>query len=275
MNSQRAENEGRPFAGPAGPTRWEHFKSPDFSRVDVSSTVVILPIGSTEQHGPHLPVEVDSLLVTEVAHRAAALAPPHAPALVLPTLWVSLAEHHMAYAGSLTLDFETLLAFVRCVVRSLQRQKFCRILLLNGHGGNMAALTLVVDTLSAEFELPLATATYWNVAAQEFAAILEGQPNLLHACEAETSMVMFLRPDLVDAQAACAVAAAPTGFLQEGGVHRWRDMSHWSRSGVVGTPRLASAEKGARLLEAAASALADQFARGAIWGAEVAKPRPF
>ncbi|SCX72562.1 creatininase family protein [Variovorax sp. EL159] len=270
MNSQRADNEGRQFAGPVGPTRWGGFKSPDFSRVDVSSTMVILPIGSTEQHGPHLPVEVDSLLVSEVAHRAAALA----PALVLPTLWVSLAEHHMAYAGSLTLDFETLLAFVRCVVRSLKRQGFRRILLLNGHGGNMAALTLVVDKLSAEFELPLATATYWNVAAKDFAAILEGQPNLLHACEAETSMVMFLRPDLVDAQAACTVASAPTGFLQEGGIHRWRDMSHWSRSGVVGTPRLASAMKGERLLEAAASALADQFARGAIWGDEMVKPSP-
>lgn len=274
MNSPTAENGGKPSSGPTGAAHWGHFKSPDFTRFDTTSTVVILPIGSTEQHGPHLPVEVDSLLVTEVAQRAAALAPPDRPVLVLPTLWVSLAEHHMAQAGSLTLDFAMLLAFVRCVVRSLQRQKFHRILLLNGHGGNMAALTLIVDTLTHELALPLATATYWMVAGKEFAEILEGQPNLLHACEAETSMVMFLRPDLVDAQAACSVVSPTTGFLQEGGFHRWRNMSHWSPSGVVGTPRLVSAEKGQRLLDAAASTLANHLASGTIWADEANVPSP-
>lgn len=244
----------------AAETQWARIRSTDFDRAAAASTVVILPIGSTEQHGPHLPVEVDSLLVTEVARRAAALAAPEVPTLVLPTLWVSLAEHHMANAGTLTLDFDTLLAFVRCIVRSLQRQGYRRVLLLNGHGGNMAALTLVVDTLTREFDLPLATATYWVVAAEAFADILEGQPTLLHACEAETSMVMHLRPELVDEAAARAVAAPATGFTLTGGVYRWRGMAHWSSSGVVGTPKLATAEKGERLLAAAAAALARQLA---------------
>lgn len=253
-------------AAPPMRTRWAEIRSTDFDRTAAASTIVIVPIGSTEQHGPHLPVEVDSLLVTEVAQRAAALANPHAPTLVLPTLWVSLAEHHMAHPGSLTLDFETLLAFLRCIVRSLKRQGHRRVLLLNGRGGNMAALTLVVDQLSRELDLPLATATYWVVAQSAFADILDGQSNLLHACEAETSMVMHLRPELVDMAAARALDAPATGFTPTGGVYRWRGIDHWSCSGVVGVPKLASAEKGARLLQAAAEALAQQLTEnGALW----------
>ncbi|MES2533451.1 MAG: creatininase family protein [Pseudomonadota bacterium] len=258
-------------AAPMAPTQWSRIRSTAFDRAAAASTVVILPIGSTEQHGPHLPVEVDSLLVGEVAQRGAALATQAScptPVLVLPTLWVSLAEHHMADAGSLTLDFETLLGFTRCIVRSLKRQGYRRILLLNGHGGNMAALTLIVDILTAELDVPVATATYWVVAASAFAEILEGQPNLLHACEAETSMVMHLRPDLVDAEAARTVTAPARGFLSVGGVHRWRPIGHWSCSGVVGTPRLASAEKGSRLLHAAAIALSERIADGGIWADE-------
>ncbi len=247
-------------------TQWGERNTLAFDRTQAASTVVILPIGSTEQHGPHLPVEVDSLLVTEVARRAAELSAASVPTLVLPTLWVSLAEHHMGHAGSLTLDFDTLLAFVRCIVRSLQRQGHGRILLLNGHGGNMAALTLIVDILTRELDVPVATATYWVVAAPAFAEILDGQTNLLHACEAETSMVMHLRPELVDAPAARSVEAPATGFTLTGGIYRWRGMRHWSCSGVVGTPQLASASKGERLLSAAAEALAQQLAGGGVWG---------
>lgn len=247
------------------PTQWAQLRTDAFDRERAASTVVIVPIGSTEQHGPHLPVEVDSLLVTAVAERAAALAAAEVPTLVLPTLWVSLAEHHMDHAGSLTLDFDTLLAFLRCIVRSLQRQGYRRILLLNGHGGNIAALNLVVDLLTCELAVLVATATYWVVAAEAFASILEGQPNLLHACEAETSMVMHLRPDLVDTAAARSVQAPATGFTLTGGIYRWRGMLHWSCSGVVGAPQLATPEKGARLLAAAASVLAEQLVGGLVW----------
>jgi creatinine amidohydrolase len=264
---------------PTTSTQWGRIKSTAFDRAAAASTIVILPIGSTEQHGPHLPVEVDSLLVGEVAQRCATLAAQAespAPVLVLPTLWVSLAEHHMADAGSLTLDFETLLGFTRCIVRSLQRQGYRRVLLLNGHGGNMAALTLIVDILTTELDVPVTTATYWMVAAPAFAEILDGQPNLLHACEAETSMVMYLRPELVDAEAARTLTAPASGFLA-GGVHRWRPIAHWSCSGVVGTPQLSSADKGARLLHAAATALAERISGNAIWNDEeedAARPGP-
>lgn len=250
---------------PSPVPHWERLKSPAFDRALAERTTVILPIGSTEQHGPHLPVAVDSALVTEVARRAAAGSTPERPVLVLPTLWVSLAEHHMNDGGSLTLDYDTLRAFIRCVASSLKRQGYRHVLLLNGHGGNMAALNTIVDTLSVELELPLATATYWVLAARAFGEILEAQGTLLHACEAETSMMMHLHPELVDVAAARSVDAPPRGFLQPNGFHRWHGMAYWSRCGVVGVPAQASADKGRRLLEAAGSTLATLLANGAPW----------
>lgn len=253
---------------------WSTLRSPQFDRAAAARTVAVLPIGSTEQHGPHLPVHTDTLLAAEVAQRTAALCEPTLPVLVLPALWVSLAEHHMALPGTLTLDHETLLAFVRCIARSLVRQGHRRILLLNGHGGNIAALTAAVDRLSPEFpEAVLAVATYWNVAAEAFAEILQSQPTLLHACEAETSMLMHLRPHEVDARAAEAVSAPASGFLQPAGMHRWRPIGHWSCSGVVGNPRRATAAKGRQLLDAAAAALAERLRDEEFWAAPVPEGR--
>ena len=241
---------------------WTGLKTTEFPR-DSGSTVAILPIGSTEQHGPHLPVGVDAMLVSAVAARTAALMT--APALVLPALWVSLAEHHMAFAGTVTLDVSTFRAVLRCIVVSLARQGFQRVLLLNGHGGNMAALAPIVDELSLECRITLASTTYWVAAAAEFGAILEGQSNLIHACEAETSMMLALAPDAVDLGRLAGLDSPPSGMGDRDGVHRRRPIETMSVSGVVGTPGLATADKGGRLLHAAASVLARLLSADATW----------
>src|SRR6185312_10138857 len=161
------------------------------------NAVVIVPIGSVEQHGPHLPTQVDSLLVGEIARRAARHAAATTPIVVTPTVWSGLAEHHMSLGGTLSLDFPTFLALLRCLCRSLVRQNFRRILLLNGHGGNIAALTVVANEIAVELDAPIATATYWHLARDPFARILDHQTTVRHACEAETSMMLALAPELV------------------------------------------------------------------------------
>lgn len=245
---------------------WSRLKATEFPPVP-KDAVVILPIGSTEQHGPHLPVDVDSRLAAEIAARTAQIVTRQQPVLVLPALWVSLAEHHMNFEGTLTLDFATFSAVLRCIVRSLARHGYRRIVLLNGHGGNVAALTVIVSELSLEFDLPLACLTYWDTAQVEFAAILEKQPNLRHACEAETSMMMALAPALVDAEKARAVDAPPEGLVPVGGVYRWRPTEDWTSSGVVGVPAASTPDKGARLLDAASKAIASRILDGSIWEA--------
>lgn len=246
-------------------TLWGANKSAELAPAGHKSPIVIIPVGSTEQHGPHLPVQVDTILVTEIARRSAELVAAAEPVHVLPTLWVSLAEHHMAFPGTLTLDFATFQQVLRCLVRSLKRQGFGRVLILNGHGGNSLPLAVIVNELAHEFGLRVAAATYWMAAAASFADILEAQPNVRHACEAETAMMLALQPELVDMDAARALECPADGFGEDGGMQQYRAFAEWTPTGVIGVPALANAEKGERLLNAAATAIAARLTDGSLW----------
>jgi creatinine amidohydrolase len=245
---------------------WHNLRAPELRRLAAENAMVILPVGSTEQHGPHLPVQVDALLAGEVARRAGAILARSGPVVVAPTLWMGLAEHHMAFGATITLDFATFHALLRGVCRSILRHGFRRILILNGHGGNIAALTVIAGELSTELGAPVATATYWTLAdaAEAFGRILEQQPNVRHACEAETSMLLALRPELVD-RAAIEGLDAPADIGRSGTPYVYRSFADLSTSGVIGVPAAASAEKGERLLDAAAAAIANAMADGSLW----------
>jgi creatinine amidohydrolase len=248
---------------------WWRLKAADINALAAREAVVIVPVGSTEQHGPHLPTQVDSLLVREIALRAARQASSETPIVVAPTVWSGLAEHHMSLGGTISLDFTTFLQLLRCVCRSLVRQGFRRILLLNGHGGNIAALTVVVNELAVEFDVPLATTSYWPLASEAFARILERQKTVRHACEAETSMMLAIAPDLVDMTKAVEAVGPTSRELAEitgtEAVHRWRSFKARTRHGAIGDPRTASVEKGERLLAAAADAVANVVTNDDFW----------
>lgn len=247
---------------------WSRMKASEINALAKRTTVVIVPVASTEQHGPHLPTQVDCLLVGGVAERAARLAQPSTPVIITPTVWSGLAEHHMGMGATLSLDFPAFFGILRGVCRSIVRDGFERILLLNGHGGNIAALTVAVNELSPELGVPLATATYWLLAQDAFGKILEKQANVRHACEAETSMVLALAPDLVDMKLA-ANAVGPTAKevaqVVGPGVHRWQTFKARTSHGAIGDPRAATAEKGEKLLDAAARAVADVVCNEEFW----------
>jgi creatinine amidohydrolase len=248
---------------------WRQLKAAEINAFAERNAVVIVPVGSTEQHGPHLPTQVDSLLVHEIAIRAARQAAATTPVIVTPTVWSGLAEHHMSLGGTLSLDLTTLLALLRCICRSLVRQKFRRILLLNGHGGNIAALTAIVNELAVEFDVPIATTSYWPLARDAFARILECQKTVRHACEAETSMLLAISPELVDmSRAVDAVGPTDRELIEVVGtdaVHRWRSFKSRTRHGVIGDPRTANAEKGHKLFAAAAEAVAKIITNEEFW----------
>ncbi len=249
--------------GQASEVRWDHLKAHELRALAAQAASVVVPVAAIEQHGPHLPVMVDSLLCSAIAERAARRLAGRRPLVVAPTVWSGLSEHHMAFGGTITLDFPTFCALLRCVCRSLQRHGFERVLLLNGHGGNEAALRVVVEQLTAELGLNLATATYWQLAAEPFRAILERQSGVRHACEAETSMVLALRPELVDA---ARFEEARTTETEAGpAAYRWQSFAERTASGALGDPTAASAGKGERLLEAAAAAVADLLLNEDFW----------
>lgn len=244
---------------------WARLKAHEVRARQAEDAIVIVPVGSFEQHGPHLPVQVDALLAAEVARRTGEKVAMSRAVLVTPTVWCGLAEHHMSFGGTITLDFDTFQAVLRCICRSLLRQGFRRILLLNGHGGNISALSVISDTLTREFDSPIAVTTYWVPAREAIAKILEHQASIGHACEAETSMLLALAPELVDAGAARTLHAPMGGLFDAGGIHVWRSTDYWTKTGVIGAPHAASAEKGEALLDAAASALAEKLVVGDIW----------
>lgn len=226
-----------------------------------AGAIVLLPVASTEQHGPHMATGTDSLLVAEVCRRAAL----RLGAVVAPTLWAGLAEHHMRFGGSFTLQLSTYQALLRDLLESIRRAGFGRVVIVNGHGGNMTALNAMSAELGRDREL--AITTYFQLAEAAMAPHLEDQPGVLHAGEAETSMMLALRPESVDA----ARLAEARGPMPERGsalappLHRWRSFADLTKTGVIGDARRATAAKGELLLEAAATALAERLAAGEPW----------
>jgi creatinine amidohydrolase len=252
---------------------WGRLQASELRALAQRDAIVVLPVAAMEQHGPHLPVMVDSLLCAEVALRTARRVAARQAVVVAPTVWSGLSEHHMPFGGTFTLDFPTFFALLRCLCRSLVTHGFRRIFLLNGHGGNRFALRVVIDELTGELGAALATATYWEPAAGLFARILEQQPGVQHACEAETSMVLALRPELVDqARLAGAKFIEPPRVVSQRGAHVWRSFAARTPTGVIGDPTAASAAKGERLLDAAAEAIAELLLDDGCWSAHTKAP---
>lgn len=171
-------------------TDWNRLTAEALRLLAARDAVVLLPVASVEQHGPHLPTGVDDILVTAVCRRAARLLTPGMPVVVAPTVWCGLADHHVAFGGTFSLSLATYHALLRDLCRSILKAGFGKIVLVNGHAGNIAGLAAISADLTRELEAPIATATYFMLAAAEIAGLLEDQGGLMHACEAETSMMM-------------------------------------------------------------------------------------
>ncbi len=228
---------------------------------------MLLPVASTEQHGPHLPTGVDDFLCSEVCRRTAAQLAPDCPVVVAPTVWCGLADHHVAFGGTFTLSLATYYAVLKDLCRSILNAGFKRIVIVNGHGGNIQALGTFVGELTRELGAPIAATTYFMEGHTAMAEILEDQQGVMHACEAETSMMMAVHPDLVNADK-LADAHGPSfnilGSLVPS-LKRFHSFAELTASGVAGDARRASAEKGEKLLEVCASALAARLRAGEPW----------
>ncbi len=247
---------------------WRRLRADELRERAKEDAIVIVPVGSLEQHGPHLPVEIDSLLGETVAIRTARLVAETEPVLVLPCLWTGLSEHHMSFGGTVTLDFPTFFGLLRCVCESVVRHGFRRIVLLNGHGGNDNALRVVADELSPKLGVPIVQLTYWYAAEKAIATLLERQSNLWHACEAETSMCMALHPELVAEERIRLAEVNLTPDVADivgGGIYRWRSLESRSSAGVIGYPSAASPEKGEKLLEAITRDLTAKICNKELW----------
>jgi creatinine amidohydrolase len=222
-------------------------------------TLVVLPVGAIEQHGPHLPVATDFFAAEQVARTAAALAAEEIPVLVAPTMPFGSSHHHLPFGGTMSLSTETYYRVIYELAESLIISGFRRIFIVNGHGGNHELLQLVARDLALKHDAHLAAGSYWNVAWDALVAEGAHIPGELpgHAGAFETSVVMALRPELVTEprpHRSGATGSDPRSFASpyRSEVHGW-----WqSIDGYTDSPDRGEAIRGEAYLAVAARSVA-------------------
>lgn len=216
---------------------------------------MVVPTGSLEQHGPHLPLFTDTLLVTAVAEAAERSIPDKV--LLTPTLWLGASGHHLAFSGTLSADFDSYGGALTSVIECLQRHGFWKFFVLNGHGGNNEPNGVCLRALKERNpNLILGHAGYYSFIEGQIGEVLEGKfKHIRHACEAEASLMMHVRPDLVRMD-----RLRDDGLHTEppllGMVHTFDEITE---EGSLGCATLATAEKGRRLFEAAVAGVSAQL----------------
>ena len=191
--------------------------------------VLVVPVGSCEQHGPHLPLATDAIVAEALADALVdAMDPEAARFLITPTITVSASGEHQGFPGTLSLGTHATAAVLIELVRSADWAD--GVVLVNGHGGNLAAVRQAVGVLTAERRRVL---SWWP-------AVEDGD---LHAGFTETSILLALRPELVRTDLAVSGPQPSVGDLAAQGVHTL------SPTGVLGDPTGATAEDGRQLLE--------------------------
>jgi creatinine amidohydrolase len=253
----------------ANSVMWKELTAEDLRAKAAADAIVVLPVASMEQHGPHLPVGVDTILCEGVCKAGAEQAAAQVPVVVAPTLWCGMAEHHMAFGGTFTFDIPTYRAVLLAFLTSLERHGFKRVFIVNGHGGNIAALNAFLPDFARATGLQVRATTYFELAQSDMAPVLQDQKRVHHACEVETSMMMVLAPATVKrerlAEAFGGVAgpnAADSWYAQPS---RYRSFKELTPSGVNGDARRASREKGEKLLAICVDGLAAALRNDKLW----------
>ncbi len=207
-------------------------------------TPVVFPVAALEQHGKHMPLFTDSLLLGEVVRRVSARYTD--TALFAPLQWLGNSDHHLDFPGTLSAPPRVYLDMLAGFLENFIAHGFKRLLLLNGHGGNIVPINQVVFETRQRHrtrnDLLLLGATYWTLGSKPNEKNTDlSQTEMGHACEWETSMILRLDPRLVHNHR--QVAEVPFGKGFEPANRGWITKDR-SEPGHIGNPQLATAEKG-------------------------------
>lgn len=245
---------------------WADLTTREFAGLDPAATVAVLPVGATEQHGPHLPLSVDQALVDGVVAAALPHLPATVPVLVLPTQQVGYSPEHSLFPGTLTLSSATITATWIELGESVARAGLKKLLLLNSHGGQVSLMDIVARELRTRCSLIVYSCSWWNLplgdAVNGLFSAAEHRFGV-HAGEIETSMMLALRPQQVrmaqarDFSSSAQQRAAQYPILGNGASAKlaWH-MQDYSPHGAAGNAAAATAEKGRAVLDAAGRQLA-------------------
>src|SRR5438128_1081653 len=225
-------------------------------------SLAVLPIGATEQHGPHLPTGTDVFAVEAVSREAAAQASADVPIIVTPTLPFGSSHHHFAFGATLSLSTETYFRVLCDLIESLIADGFKRIFIVNGHGGNHELAQVAARDMALRHPVRVAAGSYWNIAWRDLVAVDAHRGRRLpgHAGDFETSLILSLRPELVSAERPHREGEFETDAT--GSQAPYRDERHgwWSDiNGFTDSPDRAVLSNGARFRAAVVAGLARAF----------------
>ncbi len=229
-----------------------NLKWPDVAALD-RRTPVVVPIAALEQHGRHMPLFTDSLLLGEVIRRVSDAM--RGRVLFAPLMWLGNSEHHLDFPGTMTASPRIYLDLLRDMVENFVFHNFTRIVLVNGHGGNIVPAQQALFELRQKHrgrsDLLLLSATYWTLGRNATEGVpYSADPSFVqtrmgHACEWETSMMLRIAPHLVGDLS--HVQALDFGNPLEPAHRAWITKDR-TEVGHIGDPRTATAEKGEVLL---------------------------
>lgn len=235
---------------------WADLTARDFQRLDLSGHVAVLPVAATEQHGPHLPLDVDSAIADGLVAAAVARLPAAAPVLFLPTQRIGKSDEHEAFAGTLSLDAATLIASWTAIGRSVARAGVRRLVLFNTHGGNVSTLDIVGRTLRMQQRLVVFTVNWFGLGLPAGIADDDELRFGIHGGLVETAVMLALAPDRVRMDQAEAFAsaraaqAAQFDLLADGTSARWSWAAQdLNPKGAVGDASRATAAMGRAIID--------------------------
>jgi creatinine amidohydrolase len=240
---------------------WQDMTTADFAALDRERVIAVLPVAAIEQHGPHLPVSVDATINGGIVDRVIALLPDDLPATFLPILPVGKSNEHSAFPGTLTLSAETLIRLWTEVGESVARSGIRKLVLLNSHGGQPQIMDIVARDLRVRFKMFVVALNYWAVGMPEGLFPASEAEHGIHGGSSETSMMLYLRPDLVRSEerrdfvpASVAIAKRYRYLRPEGrGVGFGWQTQDLHAAGACGNALDADAERGQKIVAHVAS----------------------
>jgi creatinine amidohydrolase len=226
---------------------------PEVDRMKGTVRAVIIPVGSTEQHGPNLCISTDATRAYKFSLRVARALYPKV--LVAPCIHVGISGHHMDFPGTITLRPETLINILKDYVSSLKRHGFRRFFIINAHGGNEGTLQVATENIRQEFGIRIPYVNYKTL-CQDVTEEIVGTKRVDHSGEWEVSDAMFLAPEIVREDAICKGDEGnfPLKYTDIYGKYRINYPLNWKEvapSGAMGEAHKATPEKGKRLNDAA------------------------
>lgn len=257
------------------PTRyWQDLPWPAFRDLP-PNTVAVLPVASIEQHGPHLPVSVDTTINQGVVARTLSVIPKELPVLVLPTQAVALSVEHLRFPGTITTSAETLIALVADIGASVARAGVKRLVIVNSHGGNVAALDIAARRIRIQHGLFVVNAMWARMGKPESQKDPVESTYGIHAGRDETSVILALRPELVDMAKARnfvsrwqgASNVAPRMAPPAGAPLSWQAQD-LNPAGAVGDASQATAAQGEEILDFAAARMSELWQQVAAFDVE-------